>query len=376
MVFFLKSKFVLNIEMDYAILFCEVRKMKKISDVDKNFKIKTTIKKDDVKFYDIKKSPFKIYGVFYEDGKFRRLPSKIAKKTNDGVYSLHANTAGGRVRFVTDSKYVAINAKMPSVGKMPHFALTGSAGFDLYICENGKERYYKSFIPPFKIKNGFESVVEFENSDLKEITINFPLYSEVEDLYIGLSENAILKEHKPYQKEKPVVFYGSSITQGGCASRPGLSYESVISRMFDTDYINLGFSGSARGEDEIAEYIKNLPMSVFVYDYDHNAPDKEHLMKTHKRMFSIIRKANPDLPIVMMSRPKYILTQDEKERFSIIEKTYLEAKENNDKNVYLIDGKTLMEKAGNEGTVDDCHPNDLGFFSMAQAVSKVLEEIF
>lgn len=349
--------------------------MKKISDIDKNFKIKSNIKKDDIKFYDVKNSPFKVYGVFYEKGKFRRVPEKVAKKVNDGVYGLHVNTAGGRVRFVTDSTYVAINAKMLSIGKMPHFALTGSAGFDLYVRENGFERYYKSFTPPFEIKDGYESVVDFDNSDLKEITINFPLYSGVDELYIGLSEKAVLKDHIPYKKEKPIVFYGSSITQGGCASRPGSSYESVLSRRFDADYINLGFSGSARGEDEIAEYIKNLPMSVFVYDYDHNAPSTEHLRKTHERFFNIVRSANPDLPIIMMSRPKFILTDEEKERFSIIKKTYLSAKEKGDKHVYLIDGKTLMGKAGNEGTVDDCHPNDLGFFSMAEAIKPVLEKI-
>lgn len=349
--------------------------MKNISEIDKNFKVRTSIEKDDISFYDIKESPFKIYGVFYENGKFRRIPESVAKTVNDGVAGLHANTAGGRVRFVTDSSYVAIHAEMPFAGKMPHFAFTGSAGFDLYITENGKDRYFKSFIPPVNIEDGYESVIEFGNSDLKEITIDFPLYSDVSALYIGLENTAVIKEHTPYKNENPVVFYGSSITQGGCASRPGLSYESILSRRFDTDFINLGFSGSARGEDEIAGYIKNLNMSVFVYDYDHNAPTTEHLRKTHSKMFEIIRKSNPDLPVIMMSRPKFILTYEEKERFEIVEKTYLDAKNNGDKNVYLIEGKALMAEAGNEGTVDDCHPNDLGFFSMAKAIEKVLEKI-
>ena len=349
--------------------------MKNISDIDKNFKVKTDIHKEDIRFYDVNEKPFEVYGVFYEDSKFRRLPEKIARKVNDNVLALHANTAGGRVRFITDSEYVAIHAQLQSVGKMPHFAMTGSAGFDLYIRENSRERYSKTFVPPFEITDSYESVVESGNRNLKEITINFPLYSEVTALYIGLSEKAKVSEASPYTYKKPIVFYGSSITQGGCASRPGLSYESILSRKFDTDFINLGFSAGARGEDEIAEYIGNLDMNVFVYDYDHNAPTAEHLKNTHERMFEIIRKAKPDLPVIIMSRPKFILTDDEKDRLEIIKATYLHAKEKGDGNVYFIDGEELMKKAENDGTVDDCHPNDLGFMSMAEAVGKVLEKI-
>lgn len=348
--------------------------MKNISEVDKNFSIKTNIEKDDICFYDVKEKPFEIHGVFYENGKFRRLPEEVAKIVNDGVYWLHANTAGGRVRFRTDSPYVAIHAKMPFVGKMPHFPLTGSAGFDLYIREK-KEVYFKTFIPPFDMTDGYESVIDFTSAEMREITINFPLYSELSELYIGLKKDSVLEKPTPYKHENPVVFYGSSITQGGCASRPGLSYQSILSRRFDTDFINLGFSGSAKGETEIAEYIKNIPMSVFVYDYDHNAPSVEHLRKTHEKMFKIIREQNPELPVIMMSRPRCFLNEQEKERFEIIRKTYTDAVAKGDKNVYLIDGKTLMKDTENDGTVDDAHPNDLGFYSMAKAVGDVLKNI-
>lgn len=288
--------------------------MSNITMIDSNFKVNTQIEIKDIRFYDICQPPFKIYGVFRESGKFRRIPESVAKSVNDGVYSLHANTAGGRVRFTTDSPYVAIHAVMPEIGKMPHFALTGSAGFDLYV----GEKYASTFVPPFEISGGYESVIHFDTSQMREITIKFPLYSEVSQLYIGLSGNAAVGATEPYGTEKPVVYYGSSITQGGCASRPGNSYESIISRRLNADYINLGFSGSARGEIEIARYISSLDMSAFVYDYDHNAPDAEHLKETHERMFKIIRKENPDLPIIILSRPKFTLTEDEKIRFDII----------------------------------------------------------
>lgn len=325
-----------------------------------------------LKAFSIEDEPFTVYGVFRENGKYRRLPEQIARSVSEGVYDLHVNTAGGRVKFITDSRVIAINARMCSIGKMPHFALTGSAGFDLYTGE--QEEYYGSFIPHFDISSGYESELHFETAEEREITINFPLYSGVESLWIGLEEHAAVKKTAGYQYEKPVVFYGSSITQGGCASRPGSSYESIISRALRTDYINLGFSGNAKAEEEISEYISNLDMSVFVYDYDHNAPNLAHLEATHSRMFRQIREKNPDLPVVMLSRPKYRLTQEEQERLNVIRKTYEDALSAGDRNVYLIEGPELMRYAENEGTVDDCHPNDLGFWSMAKVLIPLLRK--
>ena len=347
--------------------------MKNISQIDRNFEVKTSLNIENIRFYDLNDERISLYGVFYENGKYRRLPESVAKTVNDGVYNLHIHTAGGRIKFVTDSRFVAIKAVMPDIGKMPHFALTGSAGFDLYV--GRKEEYYNSFVPPFGITDGYEGVIRFGTSEMREITINFPLYSAVSALYIGLDENARLKKSSGYKHEKPIVFYGSSITQGGCASRPGNSYESRISRELNSDYINLGFSGSAKGEDTIAEYISGLDMSVFVYDYDYNAPTVEHLKNTHQKMFSTIRSKNPDLPIVILSRPTYKLNEEEKERLAIITKTYTDAVEAGDKNVFLIDGPMLMKYAKNDGTVDGCHPNDLGFYSMAKALIPQLKPL-
>lgn len=339
-----------------------------ISKVDGNFTIETKIDKKDIKFYKIDEVPFKLYGVFRENGKYRRMPESVAKSVSEGVYALHSNTAGGRVKFVTDSSYIAINVKMDGLGKMPHFALTGSIGFDLYA----DNQYVKSFVPPFDIENGYEGIIEFEESVQRQITINFPLYSNVNELYIGLKDGSLLQEAEPYKNKKPIVYYGSSITQGGCASRPGMSYQAIVSRTFNYDYINLGFSGNAKAEDEMIDYIKNLDMSIFVYDYDHNAPTVEHLEKTHEKMFKAIREKNPLLPVIMMSRPKHFLTDEEKIRRSIIEKTYRNAVLSDDKNVYFIDGEALTELCKDSGTVDNCHPTDFGFASMAKALTEVI----
>lgn len=340
-----------------------------ITKVDSNFNIETNIAKEGIKFYNVDDAPFKLYGIFRENGKYRRMPENIARKVSDGVYALHANTAGGRVRFVTDSPYIAIHAKMDGIGKMAHFALSGSAGFDLYA----DNTYVRTFVPPFNMEDGYESIIEFSEKEQREITINFPLYSNVNNLYIGIDEKSFLGEAKPYKNTKSVVFYGSSITQGGCASRPGMAYQAILSREFNLDFINLGFSGNAKAEDEMIEYIKNLEMSLFVYDYDHNAPSVEHLKNTHEKMFKEIRKANENLPVIMMCRPKHFLTAEEKIRRSIIETTYRNAVSAGDKNVYFIDGSALTLLCKDSGTVDNCHPTDFGFASMAKALEDVIK---
>lgn len=349
--------------------------MKKISDIDANFKIETNLKKEGIKFYDATEAPFKVYGVYKEDGKFRRMPQAVAEKVSAGVLYLHANTAGGRVRFKTDSPYVAISAKMFVDGISDHFAFTGSAGFDMYEKTEEGEVYIKTFRPPVEMREGYESLVETGEKKMREITINMPLYSEVHNLYIGLDENAKVEAPSPYINEKPVVYYGSSITQGGCASRPGNSYQAMISRRLNLDYINLGFSGNAKGEDEMIDYLKNLDMSMFVCDYDYNAPSSEHLENTHEKLFKAVRSLHPSIPVIFMTRPKFIPTEDDMVRRGIIKKTYDNAVKAGDKNVYYLDGNDLMALSQNNGTVDGCHPNDLGFFSMAKAVGDVMEKI-
>ncbi len=161
-----------------------------IAEIDKNLKVETKINKADICFYNALNAPFKIYGVFYDNGKFRRLPESVAKSVSVGVHALHANTAGGRVRFKTNSPYVAVHVKYGSVGKMPHFAFTASIGLDLYVKENGVEVYQKTFVPPVDITDTLESVIDFDSCKEREITINMPLYSEVCELCIGLSETA------------------------------------------------------------------------------------------------------------------------------------------------------------------------------------------
>ena len=351
--------------------------MKTIYDVDKNFVVDTKLDISGIKFYNALSQPFSLHGVYFEDGKFRRLPEKIAENTNGGVHWLHDNTAGGRVRFRTDSPYVAIHSEMPMVGIMNHFAISGSASFDLYVRDSqGREKFVEVFKRDVDNKQGYEAILYPAGSGMREYTINFPTYSSVSSLHIGLDENATVEAPTPYKITKPVVFYGSSITQGACASRPGTAYESIVSRRFDFDYVNLGFSGSARGEQVMADYIAGLDMSLFVMDYDHNAPTVEHLAETHEPFFKTVRKAYPNIPIILMARPQYNQNEDSAARYAVLKATYDNAIQAGDTNVYLLSGPELMALAEDDGMVDGAHPNDFGFGSMAKAVGDVMEKIY
>lgn len=352
----------------------------RIEEIDKNFKVTNSCGRDDVVFIDCLQKPIKVYGLIKPTEScdhFIRIPENIAHETNEGVEQLNVHTAGGRVKLKTNSPYLAIKAEMHSIGKMPHFALTGSAGFDLYKKENGEDRYMSTFFPPFDITDGFEGLLWLGGDEEKEVTVNFPLYSGVKSMKIGLKEGSTLNEAEDYSIEKPIVYYGSSITQGGCASRPGNSYQAIVSRKLNCNHINLGFSGSAKAEEIIGEYMSGLDMSVFVLDYDHNAPTTEHLRNTHERIFKQIRSKNPELPIIMMSRPQPRPSEDEKIRRDIVKNTYNNAIASGDNNVYFIDGEEMLKIfGGDSGTVDNCHPNDLGFMCMAEALIPCLRKIF
>ena len=211
---------------------------------------------------------------------------------------------------------------------------------------------------------------------MRSYTIHFPLYNDVDSLEIGLKRGSHVSHGAPYRPVPPVVFYGSSITQGGCASKPGNAYSNLISAALNVDHINLGFSGSALGEEPMAKYIASLPMSVFVLDYDYNAPSADYLNNTHEPFFRTIREQRPDLPILMISRCSFFEGEDARLRREVIYRTYRNAVEKGDKNVYFLDGARFFDN-GNDlvYTVEGCHPNDAGFLRMAEVIGIELEKI-
>ncbi len=336
--------------------------------IDKNFLVKTKVDREGLVYHDAK--DLDVYGVFYDDGLFRRMPEDVAFSVSEKTGLISRECAGGRVRFVTDSPYVAIYVTYRAVSKVTSYSNTATLGFDLYS-ERG---YVGAFIPANDTETELESVLDTIHEGENVYTLNFPICSQISSLYIGVKEGSVLKKAPRYALSTPIVYYGSSITQGSSASRPGTTYENIISRALDADYINLGFWGNAFGEEKMAEYVAGLKMSAFVYDYDFNALSVEHLQNTHEKFFKIVRKAQTNLPIILCSAPRYHFTDAYEKRLEIIKTTYENAVKAGDKNVVFLSGKEMMKDVKDVAFADSVHPTTVGFIEMAKHIGNALKK--
>lgn len=355
--------------------------MESYINIDKNMVVNKTIGDAEVVWYDVKKAPFSLHGFHGTEPFFHRLPFDVAEATSEGVDKLSRESAGGRVRFSTNSPYIAIRAKYLVVGRSSHLTLISTSGFDLYIDGEFGSRYVQEFRMDYDMTDSYEQILHLEGEIMRSYTINFPVHAVVESLEIGLKPGSAVGEARPYRDIKPVVFYGSSIVHGTAASRPGYIYPAMISRDLNIDFRNIGFSGQAKGEPAIAKWMATLPMSVFVCDYDHNAPTVEHLAATHFPLYETIREKNPDLPYIMITRPDYWTLPSYQERIlqrrDVVMSSYLKARGLGDKNVYFIDGLSFnVAPHQYDMSVDSVHPNDAGFARMADSIGTTIRHIF
>lgn len=332
-------------------------------------------------YLDVRTTPgFKLYG-FYEP--FRRVPEEVAKQTSATVTRLHTMGPSARVRFRTTSDIIVIHADLSHEERAGTMPVLATSSFEMYFVEDGKHIYKGSFVPSQGEGKNYVECRLKAPTVMKDVILYFPINASVENFYVGLREGSEIEAGGSYTYETPVLFYGSSIVHGIGAGRPGMNYPSQISRMLDTNVYNLGFGGGALGEPAILDFIADQKMSVFVYDYDHNAPNAEHLEKTHYAGYKRFRAKQPTTPIIMASKPDWDLVNDNsnpeinEKRMRIIENTYLRAKAEGDENVYFVNGFTDFYPSDIRGdcTADGCHPNDLGYHYMAEAFAKVIKNL-
>jgi hypothetical protein len=361
--------------------------MSKLEKLDTNFKIQQGNAEGDLKFYDVSAEDFYVFGLQDNPkGGFCRMPGEVATAVNEQMAELYTNPAGGRLRFMTDSKSITLQVKGPKHDGGNLNRLT-AAGFDMYEKRDGRWRFAWSFTPPELIGDVPEYTVSrtFPQAGMREVLFHFPLYTDVLSLRLGLDADAVL-QRAPAYSHTGVVFYGSSITQGACASKPGNCFTNLLSRRLDFDYINLGFSNGARGEEAMVDYLCKLPMKVFVCDYDHNAPNAELLRNTHLPLYKRIRQAKPDIPIVFATAPRRYSMEGETilpaeeiwlERRQIILDTVNYARANGDNQVYFVDAMEFFPDEDREDALlDAAHPNDYGMVCMAKTFAKALKQIF
>ena len=307
-------------------------------------------------------------------GQYYRLSISDRTKYSDRNSSLAQMTSGVTVRFRTNADYFYLKTSMRScTTTYQHFTDRGAFGFDVYT-GTGTDRVYCGGAMQMMTNATALNEKIMLPGGYQEVTVNLPLYGGVNSVQIGLPSNAEICE--PTERTYGTVcFYGSSITQGGCVSRPGLSYSNIICRMLNADNMNLGFSGSALGEQSIAEYIASRDISAFVMDYDYNNT-VAGLRSTHYAFYETVRAAHPDIPIVMVTRPIYDAecTSEQLERQSIVLDSYNRALEAGDTNVYYVCGNDFfMKEMPDLYTVDYTHPNDLGHYNMAKAIFAALK---
>jgi len=325
-------------------------------------------------------APFRLSGFpwYGRDRVYRRLPVLPAGALPEAVQELADCTAGGQVAFQSDTRRVAVRVELAGPAYMNHMPATGQCGFDLYLGPPGGQRYHNT--ARYDLRQTSYDAVLFEHPEaaVRVFTLNFPLYQGVKRVRVGLDPGARLLAPPPWSADAPIVIYGTSITQGGCASRPGLAYTNALSRALNREVVNLGFSGSGRGEPEVLRWVADVPNpGLLVLDYEANAGPLESYRATLPAAIRQLRAVHPAVPLLVVSRivfaADYSHADARRERLRRRrwqQDLVAELRRAGDTHLHFRDGSTLLGPRADEGTVDGLHPNDLGFMLMARGLER------
>ncbi len=306
---------------------------------------------------------------------YDRLPAKAEKLVRAPVWDLSHHSAGMSVRFVTNA--TAISARWSLRGKrleMPHMPATGVSGVDLYVKDEGRWNYLGTGRPTQVEKNEGTLIRDLEPIE-REFRVYLPLYNGLEKLEIGVPQDAMFKAAPSQLKtNKPLVFYGTSITQGGCAARPGMAYPAILGRMLNMPVVNLGFSGNGKTEPELARLLAELDPSAYILDSLANL-ETAQVGERLPSFIEILREKHPTTPIVLLESVPYpdkSLVSKRNARFigsnDTVRRIYNERREKGDRRIYYVPSHSFLGLDG-EATVDGVHPTDLGFQRMAESLA-------
>lgn len=309
---------------------------------------------------------------------FSRLPADMKEKTRKAVWDLGLNSAGLAIRFSSDAKCMGAQWTLLNNFHMNHMPGTGIRGIDLYTLEEGQWKFVGTAQP-----NGKESRnIFFRNGDgsRREYLAYLPLYDGVVKLEIGVDSASVVSapQVESFTSRKPILFYGTSITQGGCASRPGMTYTSILGRWFDCEAINLGFSGNARMDKSMVETIKRVDAEKYVIDCLPNCT-QQIIRDSGYYFISSLAAARPDVTIYMVENidyPDRLVNQrtakDLVEKNQIWSDLYKRLRKEGYKNLRYIPAKGLVGD-DDEHSVDGAHLTDLGFLRMAEGLRRYLK---
>ena len=353
---------------------CAVKE-KDFSDIDPNFKQKNE-HEFHLEYHDVVEAPIVLEGLPFvnDDGRRSRLPRKTAELMIKRRTGPAMQTAGGLIRFRTDSPEIGVRVRQDEY--YVNYNKRMSAGFDLYTGCAPDMKFLGSHLMADAVEE-YAFSWKPRTDGMRDFSIYLPVMCSFFKIEIGIAEGCALEAPTPRRHRPGIAFYGSSITNCGAASRPGMLYPAIIGRMMDYETINVGFAGACLGETCIADQIAKLDLSAFVLEYDHNAPSPEFLRQTHEPFFKYFRKLRPDLPVLMLSMPYADFSSEAiQERRAIIVRTWLNAFESGDRQVEFLDGETFFAGAAREDcSVDACHQNDLGERLMAECIADRLKRM-
>ena len=304
-----------------------------------------------------------------------RLPKQSAEQLPPAVARLMKFPAGARIRFSSDTTSLRIRVEASRVYSHGHMSAMGTSGLDAYV----DGQYWASVTVS---REGEQELTFFQGSARrpKQITIYLPAYQEVTVLDVGVDAGAESGPPAPFAERLPIVFYGSSIAQGACAGRPGMSYEAILARRLNVDFVNLAFSGSGRGEPEVVDLVSRVEACCYVFDLGKSY--RTQPVEVYAEMLRRIRAAHPWVPIVAVTsifatREWYDPSWAELSRYvrDVTKQAAGEMIDAGDEDVHLVDGLELLGPADADGFQEGVHPNDLGFTRIADRLEPTLRQI-
>lgn len=358
---------------------------------DRNMAAAATAEDAELRWHDADTPGFRLSGFAFRrpGGKFRRMPEAGPGVFPEAIERLSWCTSGGNLAFITDSSTISVRAKLHQTYRSYHLTALICGGFDIY--EGPPEARHFITSGSYDIQNTeyTSTLIANMTREKREFLIDFPLYGGIDSLEIGLDDDAVIAPPSPWKDPRPVIFYGSSITQGACAGRPGLSPTNILGRRWNVPVLNFGFSGSGKGEKEVVEAIVSADPDprMFVLDYAANSVIGNILFDTLERSIGIIRRKFPRVPIALPSLSNY-------SRFEVIKKKTDNARKMNDAvNVFIRETAEKYRKAGDENvffvnsrladhyddwtecSTDGLHLNDLGFYRTAELWAEQMKEV-
>ena len=309
------------------------------------------------------------------DGCYGRMPRTLSAKVSSGVTAMARQATGHYFIFVTDSPTLAVEWVLEEKqGRDPYIPPQGMYGVDIYCKIDDGWRF---------VKNGRLSALDnpvnltsmnLPGCGMRPIIVYLPTRGIVKSARVGIKAGARLERYQHVNGiAKPVVHYGTSIVHGGCASRPGLCFTSIVGRTVDAPYVNLGFSGCACLDMEMAEALASIDASLYIIDPAWNC-SVEMIRKRCEKFLACLHKAHPQTPILLCEGcepdgrlPFNDAVREVYDRISAEDTSLARV-------LHYLPAEGMLQKDG-ESTHDYCHPNDYGSIQMGKVYSKVVSKI-